>query len=96
MYGSEAIIWKEKERSRIRAIQMENLRGLLGTKRMDKVQNPLVKELGGDERIDEAVFQWFRNVDRMESNKTANMMYVKECAGSRSEGWPQKRWIDTV
>ena len=26
MYGSETIIWREKERSRIRAVQMDNLR----------------------------------------------------------------------
>ena len=31
MYGSETMKWKEeKERSRIRAVQMVNLRGLLG------------------------------------------------------------------
>ena len=34
-YGSETMIWKE-ERSRIRAAQMDNLRGLLGIRRMDK------------------------------------------------------------
>ena len=29
-WGSETKIWREKERSRIRAVQIENLRGLLG------------------------------------------------------------------
>ena len=29
-YGSETMLWKEKERSRIRVVQMENLRGFLG------------------------------------------------------------------
>ena len=29
MYGNESMIWKEKERSRIRVIQLGNLRGLL-------------------------------------------------------------------
>ena len=28
MYGSERMIWKEKERSRVMAVQMDNLRGL--------------------------------------------------------------------
>ena len=36
MYDSE-MIWREKERSRIRAVQMVNLRSLLGIRRMDKV-----------------------------------------------------------
>ena len=38
MYGSMAMMWKEKERSRIRAVLMDNLRGLLGIRKMDKVR----------------------------------------------------------
>ena len=30
IYGNETMLWKEKERSRIMAVQMGNLRGLLG------------------------------------------------------------------
>ena len=45
MYGSETMIWKEKERSRIRAVQIYNLRGFLGIRRMDKVPNARIKEL---------------------------------------------------
>ena len=37
MYGSETIIWKDKERYRTRAVHMDNLRGLLGIRRMDKI-----------------------------------------------------------
>ena len=38
-YGSETVLWREKERSRIMVAQMDNLRGLLGIRRMDKVPN---------------------------------------------------------
>ena len=60
MYGSEAILWREKERSRMRAVQVENLRGLLGIRKMDRVPNAQIRELCGvkkglDERIDEGV-----------------------------------------
>ena len=34
VYGSETMLWKE-ERSRIRALQMDNLRELLGIRRME-------------------------------------------------------------
>ena len=37
MYSSETMKWKEKERFRIRTVQMNNLRGLLGIKMMDRV-----------------------------------------------------------
>ena len=30
MYSSETMIWKENERSRIRALQVNKLRGLIG------------------------------------------------------------------
>ena len=33
-YGSETMLWKENERSRVRAVQIDNLRGLLGIRRM--------------------------------------------------------------
>ena len=49
MYGSETIIWKEKERSRIRAVLMDNLRGLLDIRRMDKLPNAQIRQYGGDE-----------------------------------------------
>ena len=46
-YGSETMIWKEKERSRIKAVQMENLRSLLGIRRMDKVPNERIRRCAG-------------------------------------------------
>ena len=47
MYGSETMLWKEKEIFRIRAVQMENLRRLLGITRTDRVPNPWIRELCG-------------------------------------------------
>ena len=32
----------------------------------------------------------------MEKDRIAKRDYLGECAGSRSVGTPQKRWIDTV
>ena len=36
-YGSDTILWKE--RSRIRAVQMDNIKGLLDIRRMNRVPN---------------------------------------------------------
>ena len=68
MYGNEAKIWKENKRSRIRAAQMGNLRGLLGIRKIDKVLNARIRELYGvthgvDERIDEGVLRLFDHVN---------------------------------
>ena len=77
MYGSETMLWKEKERSRIRTVQMDNLKGLLGIRRMDRVQNAGIREFcrvkkGVDDRINEGVLQWLNHVERMENDKIAN------------------------
>ena len=55
-YDNDAMIWREK-RSRILAVQLDNLTGLLGIRRMDKVPNARIRELcevtkGVDEKID--------------------------------------------
>ena len=76
MYGSETILWEEKERSRIRVVKMENVRGLLGIRRRGRVPNERIRELCGvkkglDERIDEGVLRWFGHVERMERDRIA-------------------------
>ena len=45
IYGSKTTLWKEKERSRIRAVQMDNLRGLLGISRKNRVMNARIRKL---------------------------------------------------
>ena len=47
MYGSETMLWKEKEKSRIRVVQMDNLRGFLVIRRIDRIPNAWIKELCG-------------------------------------------------
>ena len=101
IYGSETVLWKEKERSRVRTVQTDNLRGLLGIRRMDMVPNTRIRELCGvkrglDESIGEGVLRWFGHVERMERNTFAKRVYVGECVGSRSLGRPRKRWINSV
>ena len=39
------LIWREKKRSRIMAVQMDNLRGLLGIRRMAKVPNVQIRKM---------------------------------------------------
>ena len=80
---------------------MDNLRGLLGIRRMERVPNPRIRELCGatkglDERNDENVLRWFGQVERMENDRIVRRVYVGECAGSRSISSPRKKWIDTM
>ena len=50
LHGSEKMIWRGKDRSRIRVVQMDNFRGLLGIRRMDKVPDARIRVIQGDER----------------------------------------------
>ena len=101
MHGSDTILWKEKERSRVRFVQMDNLRGLLDIRRIERIPNARIRGVCGvkkglDGRIDEGVLRWFGHVVRMERDRTAKKVYVGECAGTHSVDRPRKRWIDTV
>ena len=85
----ETILWKEKKKSRIRAVQMDNLRGLLGIRRVDRVLNAWIRELCGskkgiDERINEDVLWLFGHMERMEKDKIAKKVHLEECAGGSS------------
>ena len=67
---------------------MDNLRELLGIKRMDRAPNTRITELCGvtkglDERINEGILRWFRYVEMMERDRIAKRVYVEECAGCR-------------
>ena len=63
------------------AVQMDNFRGLLGIRMMDRVPNARIRELWGerkgpDERIDEGTLRWFGHVGRIERDKIAKRVYV--------------------
>ena len=60
MYSSETMIWKK--RSRIKTVQMDNLKDLLGIRRLDRVPNAWIRGLLGfskevDETKDEGVLR---------------------------------------
>ena len=85
-YGIETMIWREKEISRIRSVNMYKLRDLMCIRIMDKVLNARIRQLCGgtkgvDERIDEGVLQRFGHVERMENNRTVKRVYVGEWVG---------------
>ena len=97
IYASETMLWKEKERSSIRAVQIYNLKvlpGIRSPKCMDK--KVMLTDEGVDERIDEGLLWWFIHVERMERDRITKIGYVREWAGSRSLGRPQKRRNDVV
>ena len=100
-HDNEKKIWRENERSRIRALQMDSLRGLSGIRRMDRVSNAQIRELwvvtkGVDERIDESVPRWFGHLERAGNDENVKRIYVGEYLGSHLVGRPRKRWIDLV
>ena len=63
---------------------MDNLRGLLGIKRMARVPNAWIKKLYGvmkgmDKKIDEVVLWWFGHVERIQDDRWAKRVYVGVC-----------------
>ena len=74
---SEPIIWGE--RARIRVVQTDNLRGLLGIRRVDKVPNARIRELRVASKGEKKRFmKVFFDVERMEKDRIAKSVYVGE------------------
>ena len=73
----------EKVRSRIRAVQMDNLRSSLSIRRVNKIPNARVRELVGvkrgmDERTDKSVFWWVGPIKRMGNSRTIKSIFKEE------------------
>ena len=72
---------------RVRVVQIDSLRGLLGVRRMDRVTNPRIKELCGvtkgvHEKIDESVLRWLGHIERIENGRRkeeCNQRIKEEC-----------------
>ena len=65
---SETVVWGEKERFRIRGVQMDNLRGWLGIRIVDGMPYIWLTELCGrkkeaGERIENSVFPLFEHIE---------------------------------
>ena len=59
---------------------MDNLRGLLIIKRIDRVLNPQIRELCRMMKgVIEVVLHWFGQIEGMENDRTAERLYVGVC-----------------
>src|SRR5678815_5559529 len=101
MYSSETMVWNKRYRSKVQCVQMDNLRGVLGGRRIDKMRSERIRELCGvkkgvNERINESTLRWFGHVERMNDSRLVKRMYSGECVGNRPAGRPKKKWIESV
>src|SRR5678815_1717427 len=101
LYSSKTMVWNKKYRSKVQCVQMDNLRGVLCVRRIDKMRNEHIRELCGvkkgvNERINECMLRWFGHVERMNDNRLVKRMYSGECVGNRPVGRPKKKWIESV
>src|SRR5678816_3860301 len=95
------MVWNKRYRSKVQCVQMDNHRGMLGVKRINKIRNERIRELCGvkkgvNERINESTLRWFDHVERMNDSWLVKRMYSGECVGNRPAGRPKKKWIYSV
>ena len=66
---------------------VDNLRGLLGIARKDRLPNARVKELYGVVKgVDERVLLWFSHIERMKNDRIDKCVYVGGCVGNSLVG----------
>src|SRR5678815_4314459 len=101
LYSSETMVWNKKYRSKVQCVEMDNLRGVLGVRRIDKMRNERIREMCGvkkwvNERINESMLRWYGHVKRMNDSRLVKRMYSGECVGNRPAGRQKKKWIEAV
>ena len=68
LYSSETMVWRKNERSTIKDLEMDILRGLLGIIKIDRRPNTRITMTKGmNERINESVLRWFGHIERIGS-----------------------------
>src|SRR5678815_4244908 len=79
---------------------MDNLSGVLGVERNDKMRNERIRVLFGvkngvNERINESTVRRFGHVERMDDSRSVKRMYSGECVGNRPDGRQKKKWNES-
>src|SRR5678816_543145 len=87
MCSSETLVWNKRYNSKVQCVQMDNLRGVLGVRRIDKMKKERIRELcdvkkGVNVRINESTLGWFGHVERMDDSRLDKRMYSGVCAVS--------------
>src|SRR5678815_5206999 len=95
------MVGNKRYRSKVQCVQMDNLSGVLGVRRIDKMRNECIRELCGvkegvNEIINESTLKWFSHVKWMDDSQLVRQIYSDECAGNRPAGRPKKKWIESV
>jgi hypothetical protein len=101
MYGSEAWSWKNKDESRLNAVEMRSLRRMCGKTMYDRCTNAEIRaeckaEVSIIDKIKKGLLRWFGHVERMNGERTTKRIYDASMPGYRSRGRPRKTWHDQV
>ena len=94
IYGIETVLWREKERTRIRAIQIDCLWGLLAIGRINGVLMHGLELCGVKNRVDEGLMKLFScglGIFKEWRIRGRLKIYVGKCMGNRPVGRPRKR-----
>lgn len=74
MYGSETIVWKGRESSKMRAVQMDNLRAIIGLRKTGRMKTKKIRELVDVRKIDKVIndnIRWYRHMKIINENRMA-------------------------
>jgi hypothetical protein len=97
--GAESWTCTKKEESKIQAMEMKFLRGILGKTRRDKIRNDIRKQLKVDDikhDMERNRLKLYSHVMCMADERIPKKMLEMKSRGRRPRGRPRTRWMDQV
>lgn len=97
-YGHENWVMSERMKSRIQAAEMRVLRRIAGCRRIDKIENKVIRENLKVEplllQIEKSQMRWLGHVLRMGPERLVKKVWNARPTETRPKGRPRARWRD--
>lgn len=100
LFGCEAWVLTQKQKSKIQAMEMKYLRRTKGITRRDRIRNTEIRaELGVapvQEKIEEKQLQWLGHLIRMDNDRQVKQVWEARSSSKRARGRPRESWNNAV
>lgn len=99
-FGCESWILTDRNKSKIRAVEMKYLRRVKGVTKRDRIRNEVIREELNIESVEDFIERrqlgWWGHLLRMEEKAQTRMIWESKAIGTKKRGRPKQTWDDVI